>query len=211
MRNINENSFLKMQKTVNAESVLGCLLKDPKVGRIVVESLSSEDFIDPTHKKLFAAAKEIVGSDDEPSRHAIAGFLTDKELVLIGGMATLDRLERNAPHPAKVVFYINAVKEQTMRKKLYRGLDRAKEILNSMGNTKEALKEISVLSREVSAGIDNEDGDILKAYEAWLLEPEVPGVRTGFRELDDLTGGFKPGTMWVVAAYLGTGNRNTYA
>lgn len=200
-----QSSIMRMKKTVQAEAVLGCVIKDPKVGKVVANSLSQGDFIDPTHKKIFGAIEEIVKRGEEPSKHAIAGYFTDKELAILGGINTLNRIEKGSPSPQSVVSHIKGVKEQTMRKKLYRGLDRAKEKLNSMSPTIDAVKEISELSRAIASGLDNESGDIAKAFDKWKVEPDLKGISTGFGEIDRLTGGMKPGTLWVVASYLGVG------
>jgi replicative DNA helicase len=196
-------------------SVLGAILLTEQAldGVLLEAGLRADDFYRPRHGLIFKSmirlkekaepeAVDVVTVCDELRR---AG-----ELEQAGGDGYVHSLPTIAPAPGAYLHHARIVKEHALlRRILTTSRDIQQEVLGTHGEARELIERFeSQLFR-----IGHEDGrgemrsieDVLheeidKLEELSRTDVGLTGTPSGFTDLDDLTGGFQPGNLIVLAA-----------
>ena len=196
-------------------SVLGAILLTEQAldGVLLEAGLKPDDFYRPRHGLIFQAmirlkekaepeAVDVVTICDELRRGG--------ELEQAGGDSYVHSLPTIAPAPGAYLHHARIVKEHAMlRRILSTSRDIQQEVMGSRGEARELIERFeSQLFR-----IGHEDGrgemrsieDVLheeidKLEELSRTDVGLTGTPSGFKDLDDLTGGFQPGNLIVLAA-----------
>jgi replicative DNA helicase len=196
-------------------SVLGAILLTEQAldGVLLEAGLKADDFYRPRHGLIFRAmirlkekaepeAVDVVTVCDELRRGG--------ELEPAGGDSYVHSLPTIAPAPGAYLHHARIVKEHALlRRILSTSREIQQEVLGSSGEARELIERFeSQLFR-----IGHEDGrgemrsieDVLheeidKLEELSRSDVGLTGTPSGFTDLDDLTGGFQPGNLIVLAA-----------
>jgi replicative DNA helicase len=196
-------------------SVLGAILLTEQAldGVLLEAGLKADDFYRPRHQLIFRAmirlkekaepeAVDVVTVSDELGR---AG-----ELEKVGGDGYVHSLPTIAPAPGAYLHHARIVKEHALlRRILSTSRDIQQDVLSHSGEARELIERFeATLFR-----IGHEDGrgemrtieDVLheeidKLEELSRTDVGLTGTPSGFKDLDDLTGGFQPGNLIVLAA-----------
>ena len=192
-------------------SVLGAILIHNDAFNLAAQVIDSADFYRDAHRRIF---DRMVALNER--NHAI-DFVTLKEelsrsgdLNEVGGPAYVASLADGVPRATNVEYYARIVKEKaTLRNLIYA----ATKIL---GNAYEADQESDLILDEAESAIFSVADDRLKAgfvqmrdlvKESFpkielLFEQKrlITGVPTGFEKMDEMTRGFQPGDLIIVAA-----------
>ncbi|HEY6780754.1 MAG TPA: replicative DNA helicase, partial [Thermoleophilaceae bacterium] len=196
-------------------SVLGAILLTEQAldGVLLEAGLKADDFYRPRHGLIFQAmirlkekaepeAVDVVTVSDELRR--------GNELEQAGGDSYVHSLPTIAPAPGAYLHHARIVKEHALlRRILNTSRDIQQEVMGSRGEARELIERFeSQLFR-----IGHEDGrgemrsieDVLheeidKLEELSRTDVGLTGTPSGFNDLDDLTGGFQPGNLIVLAA-----------
>ncbi len=194
------------------QSVLGSMLLSKDAMADVIESVRGDDFYKPAHETIFDVATKLYNSGDPVDALTVAAELQrSNELGRVGGAEYLHTLIAMVPSAASAGYYGRLVREQSILRRLVEAGTR----IAAMGYDSEGA-EVDVVVDGAQAEIfsvterrNTEDylsiGDVmehtLEQVEASSSrDGQMLGIPTGFRELDDLTGGFQPGQMIVIAA-----------
>ncbi|MFL1695719.1 replicative DNA helicase [Weissella kandleri] len=196
------------------QAVLGSILisTDPVDTLTTVSSIiQSHDFFQTRHKLIYQAMIAL----DDAGRPIDSLVLQDQlssmnQLENSGGAAYLAELGMVVPIASNAETYAKIVKEKSQRRTLLDVLADGTEASYS------ELEPVTDLIARVSGsldGIDTEDGSAdFRSIETVVTESfdqiernahndgKITGLASGFRELDNLTTGFHPGEMVVVAA-----------
>jgi replicative DNA helicase len=192
-------------------SVLGAILVHNDAFNTAAQVIDSSDFYRDAHRRIFD--RMITLSE----RNEAIDFVTLKEelsrggdLDDVGGPAYIASLVDGVPRATNVEYYARIVKEKaTLRNLIYA----ANKILT---NAYEADQEPELILDEAESSIFAVADDRLKAgfvpmrdlvKESFpkielLFEHKrlVTGVPTGFIDLDEMTRGFQPGDLVIIAA-----------
>jgi len=192
------------------QSVLGAVLLDNAVLARVIEILQPEDFYRGPHRRVFAAMIDLFERDESIDLITLRERLEQKNLLEeVGGAAFLAALVDQVPTAANVAYHAKIVRE----KAVMRGLITASTEIASMtyegsrdveGILDEAERRIFLLSeRSVRAGfVPMKDvlKDSFKVIEKLYQKKEhVTGIASGFTELDQMTCGFQPSDLVIIA------------
>lgn len=193
-------------------SILGGILLDNHLQNEAASVLRSEHFYLDSHRRIYSRMLDlsevgkpidIISLAEELSRH--------KELESVGGVAYLTSLTDGVPRRQSIEHYIRLVKD----KALLRGLIHAANgmIANALDQEDEAAEVL-----------DAAEADIFKLSEARIAQDLMPlkdivresfpggldalyeagrritGVETYYTDLDELTSGFQPSDLLIVAA-----------
>ncbi|MCG3149336.1 MAG: Replicative DNA helicase [Verrucomicrobiae bacterium] len=193
-------------------AVLGAILLSPvEVGAQVRERLDESHFYYATHQVIF---REIAGLQDSMAAVdavTLSQRLQNKGLLdEIGGPAFLADLYNHVPTTANVEHYIDIVWEKHLLRKL---INAAHDIISRSFNEQDEVKtwideveqQIFSINSEKSASgakptrvlVHEAMTSIEKMFEN---RGTITGLSTGFRDLDKLTTGLHPGSMFVIAA-----------
>ena len=194
------------------QSVLGGMMLSKDAMADVVETVRGDDFYRPAHETIFDTAVKLYNSGDPVDALTVGAELQrNGQIARVGGAEYLHTLIAGVPSAASAGYYARLVREQSILRRLVEAGTR----IANMGYDADGT--------EVDDVVDGAQAEIFAVTERRNSEDYLPvgeliestldqidaaskhdgalrGVPTGFRELDDLTGGFQGGQMIVIAA-----------
>src|SRR3954453_10090824 len=194
-------------------AVLGSvLIAEAALSTLQVEvRLRPEDFYLPKHGSIFRAMVSLADKSQPVDALTVAAELDQVgELQQVGGSAYIHSLPSNVPSAGNVSRYGQIVRDRAQLRRLLSTLREAEsEVFQFPGTARELFDkteaEIYRVAHEETTSeltrlddILHEEIDKLEA----LSEKGVAltGTPSGFKDLDDLTGGFQPGNLLILAA-----------
>jgi len=198
------------------QSVLGSMILDRDQIAIVVEILSPEHFYAEKNEMIFSAIIELYERNDPVDMITLINLLEKKGILeKIGGAAYLSTLVEGVPTPKSA----NAYAEIVMQKSVLRDLIKAgNEIVKwgyqEDGGTDELVSKAEKLLYDISKGRAFKDINRIQPVLKQTFDQlnmkykhrgEVSGLPTGFTQLNQLTSGFQPSDLIVLAARPGMG------
>ena len=199
------------------KAVLGSMLAHPDLVMYqVMEKLGRADFFVPAHQEIFEALKELHHGQQAIDIMTVHQYLVDRKLAdVVGSPGILAELGASLISHLNVGTHINLVKD----KSLLRHLQQA-----CVG----IVQDIADQPHAVTSVLDQAETAIFKVAEMGITGTTVPakeeldkairiidqfrnrkgklqGIPTGFSQLNELTTGWQPGDMVVLAARPGAG------
>ena len=199
--------------SVEAEiSVLGAMLQDSNAVLRAMELLSAEDFYLPEHRELFQVMAELSRNNTPIDTVTVHTELARRgTLEGVGGDANLLRILDAVPTTANVKAYIDIVREKsTLRKLIAACRDIASECYKQQTPVAETLAAAEKAIFDIV--MNRADGESLKPLGEVIVgtydmieeqaknKGHLPGVPTGFIDLDSLTTGLHKGELVIVGA-----------
>lgn len=193
-------------------SVLGSVLLANDVLDDVISVIQSRHFYSDPHQKIFQAIHDMYEDGIRGIDAVTLGHELQKrgELEAVGGPAYLVQILETVPHAAHAEYYAKIVREKWLQRSL---IDACTESLREAYHGSDAIEEILTRSEkrifsiaEQQEGIDRMGmRDILedtfeRIFERMDQEGSISGIPTGFNGLDDMTSGFQPSELLVLAA-----------
>ena len=196
-------------------SVLGAiLLAEQGLDGVLIDTrLRAEDFYRPRHQKIFAAMRRLKEKPDPEAVDAVT--VCDElgragELEEAGGTAYIRSLPNMVPAAGNVRHYARIVKQHSLLRKL---LDAARstqdDVYGHVGDVQQLIDQVE--SRFYNVAHEERTGELRSIEDVLHDELDklelvsrkgiaLTGTPSGFKDLDDLTGGFQAGNLIVVAA-----------
>ena len=193
------------------QGVLGAILLDNDVLHDVVQILKVEHFWRDAHQTIYRAICELYGAGKP-----IDALLLDEELKQrgesdrVGGLEVISELVNRVPHAANAKYHAGIVREKAISREVIAG---AREIIEQgYSNTvtadallENAEKKIFAIAEDKMVGETVQLSDILtQAMDRIELRATdkhaTTGVASGYYELDEMTCGFQPGQLVILAA-----------
>jgi replicative DNA helicase len=199
----------KAPQSVEMEkAILAAIMIDKDAIDTVREILTEGSFYLPSHQKIFTAALKI-SSRNEPVDIAILAEQLSKDGVLemCGGPGYLIELSNTVASSANVEFHSRIVAQKFIQRELIRlGNDVIKGAYDNTKDVFETLDETESKIYQLSENYTSEDpvntsevlGDALGDLQLRMdksLNHELQGVETGFKQLNDLSGGWQKGDL----------------
>lgn len=200
-------------QNIEAEiSLLGSILIDSEVIITVADKVSENSFYEKRHGIIFRAMLKLYESNKPIDLLTLSSFLRDTtELEDVGGASYLTELTNAVPTAAHAEHYADIVAEKSMRRKLIRAsedivalsfeeqassvqeiLEQAEKRLFSVSqqHTKNDLVSIEQILAE---GFDRLD-------ELHKNKGRLRGLKTGWKDLDNMTAGLQRSDLIILAA-----------
>jgi len=210
--NIPEHKIQKIppQSLEAEQAVLGALLANPVTIARVVEMLRPESFYKQANKVIYSAILDLFNSSEPIDVITVSEHLRDLDkLDAVGGRTYVNDLALSVVTTANIEYYAKLVAEKAVLRELIRAgsdivtqayeenttelvLDNAEKLIFSIAqkNVKDDLVHIKdIVTHSYSA--------IEKRYNN---RDELSGTPSGFYDLDNLTAGFQPSELIIVAA-----------
>ncbi len=192
-------------------SVLSSLLLDPKVFHEIVEEVSPEDFYHPSHQILIRAMLTIYEERRPVDLITLSEYLTThKSLDAVGGPMALAEIADYAATSANVLHHARIVRDKAVKRRLIHvATEIAETGFEEEGNADQLLDfaesrifEVSkAQSRSSFASLHDEMPGTFDYVESIMNRGgDLTGLPTGFKDLDEMTGGLQPGELVIVAA-----------
>jgi replicative DNA helicase len=196
-------------------SVLGAILLSEQAldGVLIEVRLAPEDFYRERHRLIFRAMIRLREKSEPEPVDALTVCEELKragELEEAGGTAYVHSLPSMVPAAGNVRHYARIVKDQALlRSLLGTTRDIQDKVLGVSGDPRELVEQAEAALFRMAH--DDRTGELRKIEDVLhdeldKLEKisregiEVTGIPSGFKDLDDLTGGFQPGNLIVIAA-----------
>lgn len=193
------------------QSALGGMLLSKDAVADVVETLRGPDFYIPKHELIFDAILALYSHGEPTDVIAVTDELTKQgELARAGGADYLHTLTSLVPTAANAGYYGSIVAERALLRRLVEAGTRIVQMgYSGEGEVLDLVNNAQAEIYSVTGSTDTEDYvPLTDAVSAAMEEIEaashkdgsMTGVPTGFADLDELTNGFHPGQMIIVAA-----------
>jgi replicative DNA helicase len=195
------------------ESVLGAILLSERTmySLVIEEALRPDDFYRERHRLIFAAMLGLYERSEAIDTVTVTDALRAAgTLEQVGGPEGVDLLAGAVPNVANLRQYAQIVRDTALLRRL---LNTTYEIQASVLDQREPARELveraeqSVL--EIAHGERTQDfrsissllgSELDVLHELSVAGAALTGTPTGFKDLDEMTGGLQPGNLIVIAA-----------
>lgn len=193
------------------QSVLGSLFIDQESVGLAAENLRSEDFYDPRHKEIFESCMDLYRTGRPVDLVTVKNRLEARgSLETSGGMKYLGQLATAVPSSVYVRDYIRIVREKALYRRF---IKLGNNILSASYSTGTPIEELSENTEKEVFGIlqnrGSEDfvhigklvGGVFEQVEEMAKNQGViPGIPTGFIDLDQMLAGLHNSDLVLVGA-----------
>ena len=180
------------------------------IGRCMEQSISSDHFYEQSHQLIFEALLLLNKDNLEADEILLSDKLSDLgNLERIGGREFIINLTSRIETIAHAPFWLDIVKQKAiLRKCIYVAFEIIDDANQLQGHIDDFLSGIAqrVCSlgdqSNVRASVPFREpvNHAMEQIQRMLSHEEMDGLLTGYKDLDNLTNGFKPGEMIVLAA-----------
>lgn len=195
------------------EIVLGAMLvSEPAVNRVIDDvKLKPADFYLDRHRSIYGVMLDLYGADKPCDQLTVNDALAAAGILEeAGGKDVVFELSAKVSAPGNVRHHAEIVKEHALLRRL---LETSHQIGTWVNEREAPAGELSERAEALLFNVAHKDqtGDFRQLNE--VLDDEVErlhrlatgdlassGVNTGFNRLDEMTGGFQPSNLVIVAA-----------
>ncbi len=191
--------------------ILGSVLLDDTRFIDIAGALTNADFALEKHRRIYTRMNELHERGEKIDRVTVANeLLRYNELESVDGLTYLVSLDDGLPHIANLDAYVKIVRDKAMLRQIAvasqqlmnRALMAEEEPGTILAGAEETLLKLGEARTEQGLKTPLE---VIQKYEGGLnafLDPSkrIKGVSTGFTKLDEMTGGFHPGELIILAA-----------
>ena len=195
--------------------ILSCLLLNSEVIELTVETIPIDAFYFKNHREIYKTIIFMHNNKLPIDILTLTTFLQENGLLeKVGGIKVLVELINQIPNLIYFEEYLRLVKDKFLRRLL---IKLGYEIINSSYITNLPLEdiftnlenELFALNNEIKLQKLSSSADLLNElfYELKdkFLNPTLPGLKSGFYDLDLLTQGFQKSDLIIIAGRPSTG------
>lgn len=196
-----------------AESGLlgGILVHGNDVMAQVVELVEVEDFYDQRHRDIYLAMWLLWDKGQPVDEISVTSMLTDMgKLGPVGGAAYLAELADILLSPGHVEHYARLVRRKAKLRQISKAAQKIIAQAQGPDDPQEIIEQAQRTINQAAASAEGGGGvvHVAKAMDRTLEEFEERqahhkdpnAIPTGFRAIDGLTGGMRPGKVWTIGA-----------
>ena len=193
------------------KSLIGAVLIDEEVMADVSENVKAIDFYDKNHGIIFGAMIRLFEKHKPVDLLTLTDELKRKdELDAIGGSAYLTELTNYVPTAAHAATYAEMVAQKAVRRRLIHASADISELGYDESTTTQELLEkaeaelFSVSDQSIKQDLVSIDSILMESFdrieELHKNKGELRGIRTGYRDLDNMTAGLQRSDLIILAA-----------
>lgn len=199
-------------QNIDAEmSLLGAVLIDEETLADISEHVSPKDFYDKRHAVIFGGMMRLYEHHKPVDLLTLTDELKKKdELDTIGGSAYLTELTNYVPTAAHAEAYAEMVSQKAIRRRLIKASAEISELgFNEETTTQELLQQaeaelFSVSDQSLKQDLVSLESILTDSFdrleELHRNKGALRGVRTGWRDLDNMTAGLQRSDLIILAA-----------
>ena len=193
------------------QSVLGAIILEPTTIQVAAEHLKPDDFYNPRHKLIFEAMLSLYGANDNITLVTLKNQLERcGQLETVGSMKYIAEIAGAVGTSVYIRDHINIVKD----KALYRSfIQMANNVLSKSYSTETPIEKLSdEVEKQVFGILQNSGSGDFTHIRDVILEPfndieeiiknggQIPGISTGFIDLDRITAGLHNSNLIIIGA-----------
>jgi len=210
-----EKGKLPPQAVELEQAVLGAMMIDKKGVDDVIDILNPETFYKPEHQHIYNAIYGLF-KDSQPIDLLTVSdrLIKDGNLQVAGGDVYLINLTQKVSSSAHIEFHARIVLQKHIQRKLIsisndiiqEAYDETTDVFNLLDSAEAKLFEVSQGSlKRSSETAEGLVAQALKKIEEISKTEGMSGVPSGFSKLDNLTSGWQPSDLVILAARPGMG------
>lgn len=204
-------SLIPPQNSEAEASLLGAILIDSDAIVKIADIISSDDFYEERHKRIYEAALQLY------EKHKPIDILTLTDqlratgfLDMLGGASYLTELTNFVPTAAHVEQYAEIVSQKALRRRLIKasgdivnlGYDENRDLQQLIEEAETKLFEVS--QRHVKQDVTSLETVLSESFdrldELHKDKGKIRGVPTGYKDLDAILAGLQKSDLFVLAA-----------
>ena len=197
------------------QALLGAILISENIIYDVVDLVCPDDFYRNDHRMIFESMAELFGKNSPINIITVSDNLSNKGLLdKVGGTQYLAMIADEVPISANAVSYAGIIAEKSVQRRIITSAQNIAKAAYEPGGEAGSLveyaeKEIFEIAQRKSkksyAPISDVLADVYTALESLSGSKGVPGVPTGFVDLDKHLSGLRNSDLILVAARPGMG------
>ena len=195
------------------QSVLGAILLSERVmyTLVIEESLKGDDFYRDRHRLIYEAMLDLYNESEPIDVITVSDKLESRgQLDQVGGRAAIDSLAASVPAAGNARHYARIVRERALvRKLLTTTYEIQASVREQTGDPRQLVEQAERAMLEVAHDDSQKDfrsieeilhDELDKLHRLSLEGTALTGTPSGFKDLDEMTGGFQPGNLVIIAA-----------
>ncbi len=199
-------------QSLDAEmSLLGAVLIDEEVIADASEAVRAKDFYDKRHQLIFAAMMRLYEKHKPVDLLTLTEELKKKDdLETVGGSTYLTELTNYVPTASHAHAYAELVQQKAVRRRLIRASAEISEMGFDEDTTTQELLEkaeaelFSVSDQSLKQDLVSIESILTESFdrieELHRNKGALRGIRTGYRDLDNMTAGLQRSDLIILAA-----------
>ncbi|WP_422120690.1 replicative DNA helicase [Koleobacter methoxysyntrophicus] len=193
------------------QSVLGSMLLEKEAILSASEILKGEDFYKESHKKIFEVIIDLYDKNEPVDLITVSEELRKRNaLEEIGGITYITALANSVPTAANVAYHAKIVKDKSIMRKLIHvstklvsmGYEEGRDVEEVLDEAERMIFEIA--QRRSMEGFASIRDVVIETFDMieqlYKNKGRMTGVPTGFLDLDEMTSGFQPSDLIIIAA-----------
>ena len=212
MSNSEKNTGKVPPQNIDAEkSLLGAILIDEEVLIDVAEIVRPIDFYDKRHATIYGGIIRLFEKHSPVDLLTLTDELSKKnELDSVGGASYLSELTNHVPTAAHAKSYAEIVSQAAVRRRLIKASSDISELAFNedltvpelLGQSEAELFGVSdnSLKNDLTSIEDILDQSFERIDELFRNKGQLRGIRTGYRDLDNITAGLQRSNLIILAA-----------
>ncbi len=197
------------------EAVLGAMMIDKKGVDDVIDILHDEVFYKESHQLIYNAIYTLFQSSEPIDLLSVSNQLRNSgNLDLAGGDFYLVNLTQKVSSSAHIEFHARIILQKYIQRRLIsisaeiieEAYDETKDVFDLLDDAETKLFEVT--QGNLKKGSEDAEGLVtqaIKKIEEISKKQGMSGVATGFTRLDELTSGWQPSDLVILAARPGMG------
>ncbi|MBO4581687.1 MAG: replicative DNA helicase [Bacteroidales bacterium] len=216
VQDINLRGKVQPQARDYEEALLGAMMLEQNAAGQVIGRLKAEMFYQNAHKEIFKAMVAIYNEHNPIDLLSVTAQLRkNKMLSAVGGAYYLTSLTDNVSSSAYIGYYADVVIEKYMLRELI------SVSTDTVTQAYENVKDATTILDEAEAGLFNimeqqrsQNEKTMQELAVQFMESlqearskgsDIQGIPSGFKGLDDVTGGWHGSNLIIIAARPGVG------
>ena len=193
------------------KAVLSAILLDNAVIHSIVTEIKEEDFYHPAHQLLYHAMVRLKDDNQPVDLTTLASYLEANAMLdAVGGVVALADIADYEATPANAIHYAKIIRDNSTKRKIihtaseivalgYDQTESADRLLDGAESRIFGLSTEQAKATLSSIGVQMHDA-VNHIDQLMSRTGELTGLSTGYEKLDELTGGFQPGDLIILAA-----------
>ena len=200
---------IKLPNNLELESkVLSALMNTTDAIHTITNYLQASSFYEPKNRLIYTTCRDLYNSSKIPDMSLVSAELTDKvDILYISSIAADYCSDDLLPDYCKII------KELEMRRDMLSAINKLKKAANLDVDIFDLTAEVTGYIDKVGTAPRESIVDTATLFkntfqaieDASKNEGGVPGISTGYKDLDKLTNGFNKGELIILAARPGMG------
>lgn len=197
------------------EVVIGAMMIDRKGVDEVIEKLNPETFYKDTHRYIFEAIKTLFQSSEAVDLLTVSSQLKkDGRLEIVGGDYYLIQLTQKVSSSAHIEFHARIIIQKFIQRSLINiskdiiedAFDETKDVFEMLDEAESNLYDVTQGNiKESSKTAQDLVIEAKKRIEEISNQEGLSGVPSGYEKIDELTSGWQPSDLIIIAARPGMG------